>query len=178
MVTGRGKDGMCQGMGTCVPVHMCGRSSWVVVTSGLREHRGSLCRKGPKQLPEPSSLVNLKQYRKLAGQEEGGHCSSERVHIRSCLFILSQLYAREVVLVGERSADQGFGGEERKGLGSVLAGWGAGEEAAHLGTRARSTVQWRFNQRLWDGPVLCSVAPCGPKWKGLWQNPVSYTQQQ
>ena len=80
--------------------------------------------------------------------------------------------------MGERSANQGFGREERKGLGSVLAGWGAGEEAARSGTRARSTVQWRFNQRLWEGPVLCSVAPRGPNWKGLWQNPVSYTQRQ
>ena len=89
----------------CVPGHVhvcacarvclckCGRGLWVVVTSGLRERRGSLCSKGPKQLPEPSSLVSLKQYGKPGGQEEGGRCSSERVHTSSLLFILSQLYA-------------------------------------------------------------------------------------
>ena len=72
MVTGSGEDGVCQGMGTCVPGHVCGRGSWVVVTSGLREHRGSLCRKGPKQLPEPSSLVNLQQYRKPRDERREG----------------------------------------------------------------------------------------------------------
>ena len=109
---------VCQGMCTCVPVHVCGRGLWVVVTSGLREHGGSLCSKGPKQLPEPSLLVNLKQYRKPGGQEEGGRCSSERVHTRSFLFILSQLYAREVVLVGERSVDRDP--EGRSGRGTDL----------------------------------------------------------
>lgn len=171
MLTGRGENCVCARararvcLCMCVPVHVCayarvclcmrGRSLWVVVTSGLRELGGSLCSKGPKQLPEPSSLVSLKQYGKPGGQEEGGLCSSERVHTRSFLFILSQLYACEVVLVGERSADQGFRGEEQKGLGSVLTGlWGW--------RGARSAAQWRFDQRLWGGPALCSVALCGP----------------
>ena len=85
---------VCQGMCTCVPVHVCGRGLWVVVTSGLRERGGSLCSKGPKQLPEPSSLVNLKQYRKPGGQEEGGRCSSVSTPGVSCSSSPSSTHVR------------------------------------------------------------------------------------
>lgn len=57
----------------------------------------------------------------------------------------------EVVLVGERSADRGFRGEEQKGLGSVLTGF--------VGlARSPESAQWRFDQ------LDCGVDQLSVQW--------------